>query len=133
MTQLLNAPKDVLELVGSNEQLKFSNVSTNTRELSLHYTTKAAKQLQRWYRSRRLGKKPPEYFTKKTMIRYYIVHYKKICLQNMPKNMIRECNIVVDDEDYFFNESLISNGLVREVTYFLNKYGSLEKFLHFGW
>ena len=132
-TQLLDVPQDVLDLIVSNKPLKFSKVSAITRELSLQYITKAATQLQRWYRSRRLGKYTPEYCTKNTMIRYYIVRYEKIWLQNMPKDMIRKCNIVVDDEDYFFNESLISNGLVREVTYFLHKYGSLEKFLHFGW
>ena len=96
-------------------------------------TKKAASKLQLWYRRKKLQSYPPEFTTKNTMIRYYLVKYKIEWLKNLPKKMIRKCNLDIEIEDNRFLDMVPTSHIVREVSYFLRKYASMDIIMWYGW
>ena len=104
---------------------KYRNVSNN-----------AANKIQRWYRSRKLEPglyEIPQYLTRNTQIRYYLVKYKIEWLKNLPRKMIRKCGVAIEQEDERFNNELPLESLISEVRYFLTKYATMDVMMYYGW
>jgi hypothetical protein len=100
------------------------------------YRYNAAKKIQRWFRHRKLlpGQySTPEYATRNTMIRYYLVKYEIDWLQKLPKRMIIKCGLVVEPIDEKFNHILPLQNLISEVRYFMFKYATNDVMCHYGW
>ena len=96
----------------------------------------AATKIQRWYRYRKLEPTLydiPEYLTRNTLIRYYLVKYEIKWLKNLPKNMIRKCGVAIEQEDERFNYKLPLKSLTGEVRYFLMKYATMDVLMYYGW
>lgn len=129
-------PEDIKDTIYDKA---LSNISCVDKLCAAKYrncSNNAANKIQRWYRSRKL--EPglydiPEYLTRNTMIRYYLVKYNIEWLQDLPRRMIRKCGVVIEQEDERFNYQLPLDSLIGEVRYFLMKYATMDVMMYYGW
>ena len=110
-------------LVGVNWNLNMNSIVLN----------KAIK-LQKWYRGILLEAEPDNLYTRKTLIRYYLLKYRREWLLELPKRMISKCDVQIEEIDSEFLQSLTDDDKAfGKVRYFMHKYTTLSILYWYGW
>lgn len=141
---ILHLPEDVLYGISKIIPYKIAGVARQLYkyvEEDVILASKASK-IAKWYRRNRLLSQWPETeydYNPTRLHRFYIVHYKKDWLLDLPWTIIRKCTYhdlilpPLEPGDERFNEVLADTpGIKREILYFLRKYTTPDDLKCYG-
>lgn len=113
-----------------------ASVNTKYAHHSRKIINTAVKKIQMWYRSRKLfGYEPYEYVTRRTLIRFYIVKYKKEWLNILPERAIWKLGLTGPYISKYLNPTTeMRIGKVRTFLNFCNDFNiTREELWYYGW
>ena len=91
-------------------------------------------KLQKWYHGFMLESEPDNSYTRKTLIRYYLIKYEREWLLELPKRIISKCQVQIQDIDNEFLQVLKDDeNAFKKVRYFMHKYTTLPILYWYGW
>ena len=130
LLELLERILSCIPVNNSNAHLVSVSWNTFLNSVLLNKT----KKLQKLYRGICLEKSPNNLYTRKTLIRYYLVKYEREWLLELPRRMVSKCGVQVEEIDNEFLQTLNDDSKAfGKVRYFMLKYASLPVIEYYGW